>query len=77
MTKTMNHTDCPHPATKAARAKCRKLRASHEAADRAGREAIIRAYHDGAELDEIFGMMAQQGIYIDPDLDIEEILGTL
>lgn len=73
----MTHTNCTHPATKAARAKCRRERATRDAADRAGRLEIVQAYHDGAELEEIFGMMAQQGIYIDPDLDADDIINSL
>lgn len=33
MTKTMTHTSCTHPATKAGRAKCRRDRAAQAQAD--------------------------------------------
>jgi len=71
------HANCTHPATKAARAKCRAARKAAEITERENRAEIIQAYYDGAELDEIFGMMAQRGIYIDPDKDIDEILESL
>jgi len=79
MTMT-SHTDCPHPATKAARAKCRKVRAAHEAEVASLREAIIRSYYDNtADVEDIIaGLRAidpdlTEGYY-DGDLDIEDII---
>lgn len=77
MTKTMNHSNCDHPATKAARAKCRKDRARIELAQGEAREEIRAAYFAGVDLAMILGMIAQAGIMIDEDADIEEIIASL
>lgn len=77
MTKTMNHTDCTHPATKAARAKCRKDRAAKATRDAIARDAIRGCYHAGIDAEELLGMIAQLGIEVDPDADLEEIIASL
>jgi len=73
MTKTMNHTDCHHPATKAARAKCRRDRAK-AATETAIALADIKARYfagdDGEEL--IYALRA-----IDPALTIGYYDGTM
>jgi hypothetical protein len=74
---TTSHRDCTHPATKAGRAKCRKDRAAVATRDADDRAEIRQAYFDGAELDELFGMIGRLGIDINPNLDIEEIIATL
>lgn len=74
----MNHSHCPHPATKAARALCRKMRASQEATLRLTKQSIRDAYYiDGAEVDDILGMISQAGLTFDYDADIEDIIASL
>lgn len=77
MTTTMNHTNCAHPATKAARAACRKIRAQGIKVRAAAIESIIAAYHEGVDTEEILGMMVEARIPADPNLDIEEIIASL
>lgn len=83
MTTTMNHRDCDHPATKAARARCRKDRAI-AAADRTARLTALRdSYYRGdADLEAIAGAVSMidpllaQGYYSN-DLDAEEFIASL
>lgn len=80
MTSTMNHSHCPHPATKAARAKCRKARASRDAQVAAEVASLITAYDKGADLDEVIHDLAllvpavADAYYGDTDLEVEEII---
>lgn len=77
MTKNMNHAECQHPTTKAARAKCRAMHKQIEAHSVEIRREIRDAYFAGAEADEILGMLAQAGIPADPDMDLEYIVAAL
>lgn len=77
MTKTMNHSNCDHPATKAARAACRKARRAQEASQIDAREEIRAAYFAGVDIDMLLGMIAMAGIDVDEDADIEEIIASL
>jgi pyrrolidone-carboxylate peptidase len=77
MTKNMNHAECQHPTTKAARAKCRAMHKQIEAHDVETRREIRDAYFAGVEAEELLGMMAKAGIPADPDLDIEYIIAAL
>ena len=77
MTSTMTHRDCTHPATKAGRAKCRRDRAANITAEVNARQAIIDAYRNDADADELLGMMAQIGIDINADLSLEELIAAL
>lgn len=45
---TTPHTDCIHPSTSAARAKCRKERAAATAAHRAELDMIIASFYDNS-----------------------------
>lgn len=74
---TTSHTDCTHPATKAGRAACRRARSQSATRDRIAREAIRDCYFAGIEADELLGMIAQLGIEVDTDADIEEIIASL
>lgn len=84
------HTHCLHPATSAARAKCRKDRAARTAAHRDELDTIIATYYDnsvGAEdianALHVLGVKANcrelidcsQGYY-DSSLEIEEMIYT-
>lgn len=79
MTKTMNHTNCTHPATKAGRAKCRKDRAARIATLRNEADTLIVSYYNGAEFDSvIYRLMdifpeVKEG-YFENDLDAEELI---
>jgi hypothetical protein len=80
MTKTMNHTNCAHPATKAARAKCRKVRAAQDAAHAAEVAALVESYFhgDGDPEEIIYGLCALlpevKAAYYGTDADIEELV---
>jgi len=80
MTKTMNHTDCTHPATKAARAKCRKDRAAHALALATQVDELITSYYDGSgDAEEIAMSLAHifpevHKAYYDLSLDMEEVI---
>lgn len=77
MTKTMNHRDCDHPATKAARATCRELRRS-EALSRATLiQGIIDDYFANRPADELIGRILALGIELDPDATLEETVLSL
>lgn len=78
MTKTMNHSNCTHPATKAGRAKCRRARASRECQRRLDIQALRDAYYTGDEDAEvIIGRIHTLGIKIDEDDDLETIIASL
>lgn len=78
MTSTMtSHATCTHPATKAGRAACRKARASQATRDAIARAEIRAAYEAGVDIAILLGMMAQLGIDINTDLDIEELIDSL
>lgn len=71
------HTNCLHPATKAARAACRKARAARETRDAIARSAIRDAYYAGIDAEELLGMITQLGLDYDYDADIEQIIADL
>lgn len=78
------HTSCTHPATSSARAKCRKIRAAHEAEVNAQVAALKNEYYSDLERDaeEIIADLRAinpaliEGYY-DNTLDIEEIMANL
>jgi hypothetical protein len=80
MTKTMNHSNCTHPATKGARAACRKARAAHTSELAAEVESLIGSYFDGSgdaevimvSLAHIFPEVHEA--YYNLDLDTEEVI---
>jgi hypothetical protein len=82
MTKTMNHSNCPHPATKAARAKCRKAHAAAQATQVESLAGLVASYHEGADIEEIAGAAcrlaphAADGYY-NNSLDAEEFIAAL
>jgi hypothetical protein len=79
---TTPHTSCTHPATKAARAKCRKLRTAAEAHEGTILAEIVASYYAGADLEGIAGAVSRirpdlaQGYY-DETLDAEEFIASL
>jgi hypothetical protein len=80
---TTSHRDCTHPATKAARAKCRKARAAAAAYRAEVLDSCRMAYLlEDADLEEIAGRVAQvdpelaRGYY-DDSLDAEEFIASL
>lgn len=77
-TTRTSHTDCFHPATKAARALCRKMTAAREAERRLTVKALVDSYYDGSgEVEEIMAGLNRFGLaggYYDGTLDIEEIV---
>lgn len=83
MTKTMNHTECDHPATKAARAKCRKIRADRAAAYTAAYTAAVKEIKEGyysntLDNDELIGMIYAIAPHLmDPDTDLDGIIASL
>lgn len=76
------HTDCPHPATKAARTACRKARAARAASRAAEVNALVASYYDnsGDAEEIIFALGAIDPAlikgYYDNSLDIEEIIAN-
>jgi len=74
------HASCSHPATKAARAKCRKNRAARAAELATQVDELITSYYDGSgDAEEI--AMTLAGIfpevhkaYYDLSLDMEEVI---
>lgn len=91
MTTNASHALCLHPATKAARAACRKVRASHIAAWTAERDRILTSYFTnvgsceelGAEIDRLGRDSGNDDIkaaargYYEEDLDMEEIIALV
>lgn len=78
MTKTMNHSNCPHPSTSSARAKCRKERAARVEADLAARADLRASYYSGdADAEEVIAGMRDLGLDIDPDADLEELISSI
>lgn len=80
MTKTMNHSHCPHPATKAARAACRKERAARATALRVEVAGIIDSYYDGADWDSVIYPLMNifpevRAAYFDTDDEPDELIG--
>lgn len=73
---TTPHRDCDHPATKSARAKCRKARAAAPAPDL---QPLIDAYYAGADLEEIAAQAPRHlaRAYYDNSLDAEEFIAAL
>lgn len=79
---TTSHRDCPHPATKAARAICRKARASQAAHEVDTLTAIRDSYFAGADLEEIAARVNDirpdlAAAYYDNSLDIEGFIASL
>lgn len=82
------HTNCLHPATKAARAACRKARAVATAAHRDELDTIIATYYDNSEgAEDIANALHALGVkancaqliaaaqgYYDSSLEIEEMI---
>ena len=77
MTKTMNHTNCAHPATKAGRSLCRKINAQIEVVDQLLREGIRNDYFAGTDAEDLIGRILALGIEVDPDADLEEVIASL
>jgi len=77
----MNHSNCTHPATKAARAQCRKDRAAHLTDRRAALDALIDSYYHGGDLEEIAGMASiiapEVKGYYDGTLPAEDFIAAL
>jgi hypothetical protein len=76
---TTPHRDCTHPATKAARAACRKARAAQVVSLTATIDALIDDYNAGVDIEEIAAQAPRdiaQGYY-DGSLDIEEFIAAL
>lgn len=76
------HTSCTHPATKAARATCRKARAALAATIAREVEALVASYYDcTADAEDIMGGLNRldpritEGYY-NGDLDIETIIAS-
>lgn len=83
MTKTMTHTACTHPATKAGRAKCRRDRAAHARVIADQITALRASYYDNTrDAEEIIADLRAidpdltQGYY-DGTLDLEDIIASL
>lgn len=80
MTKTMNHANCPHLATKAARTACRKARAAQAASLTTEVDALIASYYDGSgDAEEIACALANRlpevhTAYHTDGLDIDEVI---
>jgi hypothetical protein len=80
MTKTMNHTNCTHPATKAGRAKCRRDAAKAAAEYRATLTALVDSYYDNtADIEEVIAGLHRLNPeltkhYYDETLDAEEVI---
>lgn len=86
--KSTPHTNCTHPTTSAARAKCRKDRAARQDGYKTQLEEVLMSYWDNStELEEIVGRlshlasMTQNPIllaavtgYYDSSLDAEEVI---
>lgn len=79
MTKTMNHSNCTHPATKAGRAKCRRDRAQAQQELAIALADIKARYFAGDDAEElIYALRAIDPAltigYYDGTMDIEEII---
>ncbi len=75
---TTPHTSCTHPATKAARARCRKERALAPQVDTSLAD-LVAAYHAGEAIEVIAAQAPAhlaQGYY-DNTLDAEEFIASL
>lgn len=75
------HTDCTHPATKAGRALCRKIRASRNRATAREALALIDSYYDGSgDYEEIIHSLMLllpeelTRAYFDTDADADELI---
>lgn len=84
MTKTMNHTNCTHPATKAGRTACRKALASQAKARAIEINALRDSYYDGTgDPDDIIAALhaidpaLTRNFYWGGDATIEEIIAAL
>lgn len=83
MTKTMNHTNCTHPATKAGRAACRRAQAARDIAIANEIAALVASYYDNsADIEDIMAGLNR----IDPELtadyyhgdaEVEEIIARI
>lgn len=81
MTKTMNHTNCTHPATRAGRAACRKDRAAQVASLKLEALALIDSYYDNSgDYEEIIHALMRilpaelTTAYFDTDADADELI---
>ncbi|QEQ93668.1 hypothetical protein SEA_ZUKO_90 [Streptomyces phage Zuko] len=79
MTKNTSHADCFHPATKAARAKCRAAKkANREELSQTLSEIFASYYDNTGEADEImYGLgriFGHDAIGINEDISLDEIV---
>lgn len=79
MTTTMNHSNCAHEATKAARTKCRRERALAISSRADAIAAIIARYHAGDDAEELIYALREIDEtltigYYDNTMEIEEII---
>jgi hypothetical protein len=83
MKTNTNHSDCLHPATKTARAKCRAARKARATETATKIAALVASYYDNsADADEIiFGLGAIDSAliegYYDNTKDVEEIIAAV
>jgi hypothetical protein len=84
------HTNCTHPATKAARAACRRQRAAASTANREALAAILTSFYDNsgdseeiaAKIDLLAARTGDEALrtaargYYDGSLTIEEMIYT-
>lgn len=77
---TTSHTNCPHPATKAARAKCRKESAARVDALQVEAGELIFSYYNGeGDFDTIISRLMEifpevRTAYFDTDADPDELI---
>lgn len=79
-TTRTSHTDCPHPSTSSARAKCRRERA--QAPTLPTIDSLIASYYDGTgDLEELVGGLALLGVdttgYYNDTLTAEEFIASV
>ena len=78
MTKTMTHTECTHPATKAGRAACRRARKAQEASRAFEVQALRASYYEGtADAEAIIASLRALGIDFDENADLEEVIASI
>lgn len=77
----MNHTNCDHPATKAGRALCRKIRKAQDDALKLEARTLIDSYYDGTgDFEEIIQRLIQilpidlRNAYFDSDTSPDELI---
>jgi hypothetical protein len=79
MTKNTSHADCFHPATKAARAKCRAAKKANAARLAQSLSEIFASYYDntgdGEEIMYALGsIFGHDAIGINEDIELDEIV---